>query len=82
MIKQDVLVPNLIPSPKQTAFLQSIADETFYGGAAGGGKSAALVAEAIRSCIEDPGHHTYIFRRTLKELNQSEVPELIKVWSR
>jgi PBSX family phage terminase large subunit len=74
----DVLVPNLKPSPKQTLFLSSEADETFYGGAAGGGKSAALCDEAITSCLEDEGHHTYIFRRTIKELKQSVLPELYK----
>lgn len=74
----DVLIPNLKPSPKQSLFLSSKADETFYGGAAGGGKSAALCAEAITSCLEDEGHHTYIFRRTIKELKQSVLPELYK----
>lgn len=77
-MQKDVLVPNITPSPKQELFLTSSADETFFGGAAGGGKSAALIAEAITASIEDEAHHTYIFRRTLKELNQSEVPELLK----
>ncbi len=74
----DIPIPNLNPSPKQIEFFTSKADETFYGGQAGGGKTSALVAEAITSCLEDPGHHTYIFRKTLKELEQSVVPEIYK----
>lgn len=73
-----VRVPDFTPSKKQSQFLASPAYETFYGGAAGGGKSAALVAEAVTSCLEDPGHRTYIFRRTIPEIRQSIVPEIKK----
>ena len=59
----DIQVPNLNFSPKQIEFFTSLADETFYGGAAGGGKSAALVAEAITACLEDPGQARYIYRK-------------------
>jgi PBSX family phage terminase large subunit len=76
---QDQLeVPNFQPSQKQTQFLSSNAYEVFFGGAAGPGKSAALCAEAVTSCLEDPGHHTYIFRKTIPELKQSIVPEIKK----
>lgn len=51
--------------------------ETLYGGAAGGGKTAALCAEAITSAIEEPNVHVYIFRRTLKELKQSVFNEIM-----
>lgn len=51
--------------------------ETLYGGAAGGGKTAALCAEAITSAIEFEGCHVYIFRRTLKELKQSVYEEIM-----
>jgi hypothetical protein len=78
MSQDPILVPNFNPSPKQTQFLTSEAYETFFGGAAGPGKSAALCAEAVTACLEDPGHHTYIFRKTIPELKQSIVPEIKK----
>ena len=36
------------PQPRQAAFLARPEDEALYGGAAGGGKSDALVMEALR----------------------------------
>lgn len=36
------------PQPKQKAFLCRSEYEALYGGAAGGGKSDALLAEALR----------------------------------
>ncbi len=78
MSQDQIHVPDFNPSPKQTEFLASEAYETFFGGSAGPGKSAALCAEAVTSCLEDPGHHTYIFRKTIPELKQSIVPEIKK----
>lgn len=54
------------PGP-QTAFLASGADICFYGGAAGGGKSFALLLEACRH-IYDGNFRTMIFRRTYPDL--------------
>ena len=54
------------PGP-QTAFLASPADICFYGGAAGGGKSFALLLEACRH-IEDPNYRTIIFRRSYPDI--------------
>ena len=36
------------PQPRQAAFLSRPEYEVLYGGAAGGGKSDALLAEALR----------------------------------
>ena len=36
------------PQPRQLAFMARTEDEALYGGAAGGGKSDALVIEALR----------------------------------
>ena len=36
------------PQPRQADFLSRPEDEVLYGGAAGGGKSDALLAEALR----------------------------------
>lgn len=35
------------PSPKQAEFLSASEDEVLYGGAAGGGKSAAMLVDAL-----------------------------------
>lgn len=74
----DVLIPNYQPSPRQNKFHQSEAFETLFGGAAGGGKTVALCAEAITSALELPNTSVYIFRRTLKELKQSIYPEILR----
>lgn len=58
----------------QTRFLSSGSYEALYGGAAGGGKSQALLAGALRY-IANPNYTAIIFRRTYKQLERS----LIKV---
>jgi hypothetical protein len=59
-----VWAPN--PGP-QTRFLASPYREVGYGGSAGGGKSAALLAAAIRY-IDQPDSNGVIFRRSYPEL--------------
>lgn len=71
-----IRVPDYTPSERQTKFHTSTAFETLYGGAAGGGKSAAMCAEAVTLCLENPGIRVYIFRRTIPELKESIVPEI------
>lgn len=61
------------PGP-QEQFCASGADEVLYGGQAGGGKSAALLLEALRY-VHVPGYHAVIFRRTHPELERSLVPK-------
>ena len=43
------------PQPRQAAFMRRSEDEALYGGAAGGGKSDALVIEALRQVEEKLG---------------------------
>lgn len=71
-----IRIPDYEPSVRQTKFHNSLAYETLYGGAAGGGKTAALCAEAITSALEAPTTYIYIFRRTLKELKLSVYEEI------
>ena len=59
------------PTKKQAAFHAAGAYEVLYGGAAGGGKSLAIVMEALIDAMEHPGVHSYLFRRTYPELRDS-----------
>ena len=58
------------PSAKQYRFLLIPDVEAFYGGAAGGGKSDALLMGAIMFC-HLPGYHAILFRKTLEDHNLS-----------
>lgn len=73
-----IKVPDYTPSERQTAFHTTKADEKLYGGAAGGGKTAAIVAESVTLALEYPGIPINLFRRTIPELNKTIKPELIK----
>jgi len=56
---------------KQAEFIGSTCDDVLYGGAAGGGKSHALLLYAARRRMEFPGTVGIIFRRTFPELEKS-----------
>lgn len=55
------------PQPKQKAFMARPEYEALYGGAAGGGKSDALLAEATRQ-VHIPCYRGLILRRTFPQL--------------
>lgn len=61
-------VTELRPQPAQERFLSSPADIVIYGGAAGGGKSWALVVEPLRH-VHLKGFGAVIFRRVSTELS-------------
>jgi predicted phage terminase large subunit-like protein len=55
------------PTPKQAEFLLTEAKESMYGGAAGGGKSDALLMAALQY-VQVPGYSAILFRRTYVDL--------------
>ena len=57
----------LTPTPRQEAFLLLDAFEVFYGGAAAGGKTAALLMSALQYC-DVPGYDALLVRLSLAEL--------------
>ena len=59
------------PFPKQREFHTSPAKYRLFGGAAGPGKSKALLMEAILQANENPGANTLLLRRTFPELEGS-----------
>lgn len=65
------------PTPKQAAFHASKADEILYGGAAGGGKTKALVMDALFRTLKWPNTTACIFRRTFRELEDTDIKEAL-----
>jgi Terminase large subunit, T4likevirus-type, N-terminal len=63
------------PTPKQAEFLTASEDEVLFGGSAGGGKSDALVVDALglglpHQSIAQPEYRALILRRTYGELKE------------
>ena len=66
---------NYQPTEKQKIFHASHANEILYGGAAGGGKTKAIVMDALFRCLRSPGTTACIFRRTYQELEDTDIKE-------
>ena len=70
---QQLLTPKInkysphTPTAKQTAFLLVNDKEVFFGGAAGGGKSDALLMAALQY-VEEPSYAAILFRKTYADL--------------
>ncbi len=67
---RELLLP-YTPFAKQQEFHVSPAKYRLFGGAAGPGKSKALLMEAILQANETPNANTLLLRRTFPELEQS-----------
>jgi len=68
------------PTDQQVRLHLSVADELLYGGAAGGGKSAALVMEALAQALTHPGMRAYLFRRTYPQLESSLIEQAMRLY--
>lgn len=70
---QKLLTPKMthyikhVPTAKQSAFMLLDTKEAFYGGAAGGGKSDALLMCALQH-VDIKGYSAIIFRKTFADL--------------
>lgn len=68
------------PTPPQWEFLALTCEEALFGGAAGGGKSDALIMAALQFA-DVPGYAAAIFRRTKVEHESPEAPlARAKLW--
>jgi hypothetical protein len=68
-----------LPHPKQIEFFTATEPLVLFGGGRGGGKTAALVWDAIQTSYLVPGSRTIIFRRTMPELKKTIIEEFLRL---
>ena len=69
-------------SEKQYRFICSEADETLFGGAAGGGKSYGQLVDALIYALKYPRSKQLILRRTYSELEKSLIRVSLAIFPR
>jgi phage terminase large subunit len=69
--REIIVAENYTPFPRQREFHLSGAKYRLFGGAAGPGKTVALLWEAIMQALETPRVDTLLLRRTFPELESS-----------
>lgn len=76
-------VAGLLPEPcgqcPQERFHAATEDDILYGGAAGGGKTVAIVMEAVKAASKYPGIRVLMLRRSYDELAESLYPEFRRI---
>jgi hypothetical protein len=70
--------PECGPFEKQKLFHESRAKYRFFGGAAGPGKSRALLEEAVAQALKFPGVTTAVFRSSYPELQESIISKFLQ----
>ncbi|MGL3805858.1 terminase large subunit domain-containing protein [Paeniglutamicibacter sp. R2-26] len=66
-----------VPTERQSEAHKSGAEETLFGGAAGGGKSEFLLGALVTMCLLVPGVQVIAFRRSFPDLKRSLIQKLM-----
>src|SRR5882724_4555850 len=68
-----------VPTARQSDFHARNEWDVLYGGAAGGGKTRALLMEGVRACVRHPGLTVLAVRESYPQLAESFLAELARV---
>ena len=66
------------PEPKQLEMFSHQPDEMLYGGAAGGGKTDALLALGVTACLAIPRIKVLAIRKNYPQIEQEVLPRLLE----